>query len=331
MIRVGIVGCGNIAKTHAWALTRLEGIEIVAFCDVIIERAETFSKEYTDGRARSFASLDKMLEEVTLDVLHICTPHYLHVPMAIASLQNGVSVFCEKPPAISMEQFEKLSKAQERYGAKVGFCFQNRYNKTTIEAKKLILDGVLGKVTGARAFVTWRRDEDYYKTDWKGRLETEGGGALINQSIHSLDLIIQFLGKPTLVKGSIANHHLENAIEVEDTVEAWMSFEGGKRACFYASTGYAADAPVIIEIQCENGRIHIYEQTVTVYENGKEPRIIGTMEATAPGKSYWGNGHLSCIKDYYGCLGSGTPYMNDLSSVRDTMETMMMIYENREV
>lgn len=330
MKRVGIVGCGNIARTHAWALTRLEGVEIVAFCDVLIERAEAFSKEYTDGRACSFALLDKMLAEVKLDVLHICTPHYLHVPMAIEALKRGISVFCEKPPAISMEQFNELLDAKEKYRASVGFCFQNRYNKTTLEAKRLINDGELGKVIGARAFVTWRRDADYYATDWKGKLETEGGGALINQSIHTLDLIIQFLGKPTEVKASIANHHLEGVIEVEDTVEAWLSFEGGKRACFYASTGYVSDAPVIIEIQCEKGRISIYEHTVTVYEDGKDPRIIGTMEATTPGKSYWGNGHLSCIMDFYGSLVNATTFINDLYGVKDTMETMMKIYKCRE-
>lgn len=351
MKRVGIVGCGGIAGTHAWALGQMTDVELVGFADIIQERAVNFSKNYSDGHAGYFGSLTDMLENCRLDVLHVCTPHYLHVPMIIEALDKGISVFSEKPPAINMEQFSHLERVLEGKAGvtpRIGFCFQNRYNKTIEKTDEILEEGNLGQVVGARAFVTWRRDEDYYRTDWKGRLATEGGGALINQSIHTLDLILRYLGRPLDVQATVSNHHLQGVIEVEDTVEAHLSFEKGKRACFYASTGYITDAPIIFELQCEKGSITIINQEVTVrrkrkagseYEKGLNTAKAGTEdngvityfmeEKKGMGKDYWGNGHLTCIRDFYDKLDSGARFQNDLEGVKNTMETMMRIYQYR--
>lgn len=329
MKKVGIVGCGNIARVHAWVLKQLEGVEIVSFADIIKGRATDFSKEYTNGKARAYSSLTSMLENEKMDIVHICTPHYLHVPMIIETLNSGVSAFSEKPPAISMDGFEQLERCVKDTSLTVGFCFQNRYNDTVVKAKEIIAGKELGELIGGRAFVTWKRDEDYYETDWKGRLATEGGGALINQSIHTLDLLLEFLGTPIDVQASLSNHHLKNVIEVEDTVEAWLRFEKGQRACFYASTAYAKDAPVIIELQCEEGVISIIDKELTVRKNGSKPEHYYFEEKQGIGKDYWGNGHLKCIKDYYDKLDSNERFANDIAGVKNTMETMMKIYSFR--
>lgn len=330
MKRVGIVGCGGIAGTHVWVLLQLSDVEITAFADIKIDRAIAFSKEYTDGRAAAFSSIEEMITTTSVDVVHICTPHYLHVPMAIYALRKGICVFCEKPPAINMEQFEELRKEVEQSEARLGFCFQNRYNQTVKEAKSILAEGTIGAVIGVRAFVTWKREADYYETDWKGQLSTEGGGALINQSIHTLDLMLQFLGEPEEVIATVANHHLQGIIEVEDTVEAWMRFKNGKRGCFYASTGYVSDAPVIIELTCERGSITMIDKTLTVRKQGFEPINIEIEEVKGMGKSYWGNGHLTCINDYYEKMESGERFSNDLAGVENTMRTMMIIYDFRK-
>lgn len=336
MKKVGIVGCGNIARTHAWALNNLDGVSIVSLADCVIEKAEMMSRECTESKARVYASLGEMLEAEELDAVHICTPHYLHVPMIKECINSGVAAFSEKPPAISSEEFEELKclvkdlgESKGKNHANIGFCFQNRYNETVIKAREIVDDGSLGKLTGARAFVTWRRDENYYETDWKGKLSTEGGGALINQSIHTLDLILEFLGAPDKVYASLSNHHLKGKVEVEDTVEAWLSYEDGKRACFYASTAYATDAPVIIELQLEKGRVSMIDNCLTVYRQNEMPKIQYVEETKGVGKAYWGNGHLKCIKDFYSCLESGNKFKNDLDSVENTMRVMMEIYKNR--
>lgn len=329
MKRVGIVGCGNIAGTHVWALKQIKNVEIVGFADTIIQRAEHFSDLYTGGKAKIFHNLTDMLKETRLDVLHVCTPHYLHVSMILEAMNDGVSVFSEKPPAIDMEQFRQLREGKKNDDVKLGFCFQNRYNKTITKTDEILMSGRLGKVIGSRAFVTWRRDEDYYKNNWKGKFATEGGGALINQSIHTLDLMLRYLGEPVTVHASVSNHHLQDIIEVEDTVEAWMTFAGGERACFYATTAYVTDAPVIFELQCEHGKITLIDKSVIVNEDGCETEYYVVEETTGVGKNYWGSGHLACIRDFYDKLDCDERFQNDLDGVKTTMETMMKIYNYR--
>lgn len=326
MFRVGIVGCGGIAQVHAWAINKLQDCTLAAVCDIEIERAKKLGEKYEVSEEMIFASYEEMLERGKPDAVHICTPHYLHVPMAVSALKRGIAVFMEKPAAISERQWEELNLATAASDAGIGFCFQNRYNVTTGKLDEIVAGGELGKVLGGRAFVTWRRDRDYYDGNpWKGRWETEGGGALINQSIHTLDLLLRYLGEPSRVEASLHNHHTADCIEVEDTVEAWMEFDGGRRACFYASNGYVTDAPILLELTCEKGSITLLDRTVLVNRGGKA-EAISCEEHAGIGKNYWGGGHLVCIRDFYRCLESGESFQNDLEGVRNTVQTTLEIY-----
>lgn len=346
-IRVALVGCGSIASVHVWALAQLEQIELVATVDIIPERAAALAAAYEKALAEHqervgkevktekelhpvcYTSLTEMLQKEKPAAVHICTPHYLHVPMAIECMKQGVAVFSEKPPAITREQLMQLKKVTEETGINIGFCFQNRYNRTMEELREMVAKGDLGQVIGARGFVTWRRDEDYYESPWKGRIETEGGGALMNQSIHTLDLLLEFLGKPQKVEASLNNHHLQGKVEVEDTVEAWMEFADEKRACLYASTAYAGNAPVFLEYQLEKGTITVLDHCLLVSEEGKDMYTIDCREKAGIGKDYWGNGHLKCITDYYQCMCAGKKFRNNLQGVVNTVETVLDIYDCR--
>ena len=225
MVRVGVIGCGNIGKVHSMILKELKEVRLCAMADIRIDRAEEFCRQYTEGKGHAYESLEEMLEQEELDGIHICTPHFCHVPMAERALKKGLHVFMEKPPAISRQQFEQLEKASSESGARLGICFQNRYNETTKKATELIEEGKIGALRGGRAFVTWNRNAPYYtESGWRGKLETEGGGALMNQSIHALDLLLRWLGKPIKTEASMSNHHLKGIVEVEDTLEAYMEF-----------------------------------------------------------------------------------------------------------
>jgi len=333
MVRVGVIGCGNIGKVHSMILKELKEVRLCAMADIRIDRAEEFCRQYTEGKGHAYESLEEMLEKEELDGIHICTPHFCHVPMAEMALKKGLHVFMEKPPAISRQQFEQLEKASLKSGARLGICFQNRYNETTKKATELIEEGKIGALLGGRAFVTWHRNAPYYtESGWRGKLESEGGGALMNQSIHALDLLLRWLGKPVKTEASMRNHHLKGIVEVEDTLEAYMEFTQGKdpvRASFYATTAYVSDAPVLIEIAGERGFIRVEGDTVTYQEAGEmEPVIWRSKKSLVPGKSYWGSGHEACIHDFYDCVSTGKAYGNDLKSVRLTFNTMMDIYES---
>lgn len=322
-MKSAIVGCGGIAQVHANVLNNLDCASLIACADIQFDRAEKMAAEYG---CRPYSSLEELLENEEIDVLHICTPHYLHTPMAEAAVKKGIAVFTEKPPAISAGQWEAFGELCVR--APVGICFQNRYNKSVQYIEKLLAGGEAGKILGARAFVTWNRGEKYYtESGWRGSLETEGGGVLINQSIHTLDLLLQLMGKPDTAEAFCANRHLKGIIEVEDTLEAYLSF-GGASAVFFACTSYSCDSPVILELNCENMTIRMEEQNLFItYRDGTRESLT-FAETEGIGKAYWGNGHYVCIKDFYESIGSGKEPPVNYENVDPTVKTMLAIYKS---
>lgn len=320
MYHIGIVGCGGIAQVHAAVLEQLPETALTACADIRPERARAMAEKYG---CRAYDSLSDMLEKEKLDAVHLCTPHCLHTPMAEMIAEKGIPVFSEKPPVISREQWAALEKVAEK--VPLGICFQNRYNPNVREAQRLIASGAYGALQGARAFVTWRREAPYYQeSGWRGAWATEGGGALINQSIHTLDLLTRFLGPAETVEAHMANHHLPGVIEVEDTVEAYLRM-GGRTALFFASTAYSQDAPVLIDLHLEKATLRLEADTLEIRTaDGCEKRAFQAPEAL--GKGYWGNGHLPCIADFYESLTERRPFQNDLASVRDTVDIMLRMY-----
>lgn len=329
MYRAGIIGCGNIARMHVEALKNVQGTEICAFADQNPDKAFQYREQMENPSAACYSSLEEMLEREKLDVLHICTPHYLHVPMAIQALQAGVHVFMEKPPAISIEEFETLKKEKYRWRKQVGICFQNRYNEITEKICEILRENTLGVPTGARAFLTWDRNADYYvKSGWRGQWDKEGGGVLINQAIHTLDLLVYFLGKPQTVEASFSNHHLKEVIQEEDTLEAYIQFHSSA-ACFYATTAYGEDSSVLVEILCQNGKIRMEGNRLDIfYKNGNKVEYDFESTPAGIGKKYWGNSHGVCIQDFYDSLLENRPYRNDLESVEATFKLVMGIYDS---
>ena len=318
-----LAGCGKAAAVHAAVVSRMEGCQWAGFADIKKERAEQFAAQY-GGRA--YSSLEELLEQEQAEVLHICTPHYLHAAMAVYALNRGVNVFMEKPPVISKEQLEMLCSVKS--DKKLGFCFQNRYNPGIQFAKQLLESGEAGKALGARAFVTWCRTPEYYlESGWRGRMDTEGGGALINQSIHTMDLLVYLLGRPIEVDASMRNHHLKGVIDVEDTVEAYIRFQDSA-ACFYATTAFCLNSPPFIEIICEKMSIRIEEMDVTICrEDGTVKRPVFPRQE-ALGKSYWGTGHKDCITDFYQALAEERRFCLELPQVLSTINLVLATYQS---
>lgn len=323
-MKAAIVGCGSIALVHAKSILTL-GHELVALADIDPQHLSAFSAEFGGN---TYTSLEDMLASETIDVLHICTPHNLHVPMALYALDHGVNVFMEKPPVISMEQLSQLRDAHQKQAKKLGFCFQNRYNSSVVKAFEMLHSGVAGKVLGARGYVTWNRGVDYYSDPWHGTLEQEGGGVLINQAIHTLDLLHYFVGKtPVSVDAVIANHRLKTEIEVEDTVSALISYPGA-RLSFYATNGYSDNPPPLIEIQCEKMCLRMEGNTLYYKDSHNTWQSIDVEQQRSLGKGYWGSGHLACIQDFYNSILENRPFALELPAVEETVRLMLMIYQS---
>lgn len=327
-MKSAIIGCGSIAAVHAKSILRMEGCELTAVSDVIPERAEAMAREYG---AIPYTDWEAMLEKEEIDTVHICTPHYLHTSMAAAALKRGIHTFMEKPPVISWSQWDTLKQAEKEAenGAKLGICFQNRFNPSVMMVRERLDQGEFGRILGARGIVTWCRNEKYYTgSGWRGTLDKEGGGALINQSIHTLDLIQYLIGKkPVWIEASTSNHHLKEIIEVEDTMEAYISY-GDTTACFYATTGYAADVPPIIELECEKATVRIEDLKVTVMRPDGDSQITDYSGREHLGKSYWGSGHMDCIRCFYECVEQGESFPVGLGQIEDSVWLMLKAYDS---
>ena len=322
-MKAAIVGCGSIANVHAASILKMQEHELVAAADIKIDKAIEFTRKFG---GRPYASLEEMLAQEEIDVLHICTPHYLHTPMAIYVLEQDVNVFMEKPPVISFQQLKQLKNMKT--SKKLGFCFQNRYNPSVIKVKEMLASGETGKILGARGIVTWNRDEEYYsQSDWRGKLHTEGGGALINQSIHTLDLLHYFVtDTPKTIDAMMTNHHLKEKIEVEDTLSAYITYEES-RVNFYTTTSYVVNSAPFIELECENMRIRMEDMALQCYLPDGSNRTIDIDHKVGFGKSYWGSGHEDCIKDFYDSIMNKRRFLQDLEGVEDTIRLMLLIYK----
>lgn len=322
--RVAIIGCGSIAALHAACLKVQAGIRVVATVDIKIERAEAMALEF---EAAAYSDLSLMLAEVKPDVIHICTPHYLHAKMALEAATAGVAVFTEKPPAMNRLQWELLEEAAKL--VPLGICFQNRYNQNVVTAMRRLWAGEFGDLRGARANVYWQRDAAYYADDWHGTWSMEGGGVLINQAIHTLDLMNCFIdAKVTSVEASMSNRSLKDSIEVEDTLEAYIRYDKVP-ALFLATNAYSTNAPVFIELDCELARVVLDGSDLIIHWKESQIELVDRVEEAASGfKDYWGQGHQTCIDDFYQALASGKPAPISVADVAATMDLVYQIYES---
>lgn len=326
--RAVIIGCGVISYAHIHSLLLLDNTEIVGLCDVKPMAAEKRRKEfslavpiYTDYKA--------MLDELSPDTVHICTPHYLHAEMTEEALSRDMNVFLEKPACMTNEEAERLLFAEKRSKGKLCVCFQNRTNPAMVKMRELV--SAAEKVYGARANVSWYRDASYYSDEWHGKRALEGGGVMINQAIHTLDLFLYYCsigcGKPVSVEAMTANRHLQGVIDVEDTCDARILFESGAVGLFTASSAYVKDSQNIIEIVTSEGDYLLYGENL--YHNGK-PVEVEKNDRVILGKACYGNGHERLIADYYDALKNDFAVPISLSSALPAVQVLLASYASNE-
>ena len=303
-LRVAVIGCGRISVMHFGAIAAMEDAEIVACCDIRKDRAEVAAEKYA---CKAYADYAEMLDCEQLDVVHICLPHYLHSKVAICAFEHGVSVLSEKPMDVSYEAAKQAVAVAKEKGVLYGVIFQCRYNNASILVKDRVVNGRLGKILSARSVLTWNRSEDYYfDSDWKGTWDKEGGGVVIDQAIHSIDLVNWIVdSKVKRVSCTLAKRS-EKRVEVEDSAEGLIEYENGVRYGFYCMNNYADDEPIEIRLVCENGKVTFgYDDAYIVYNDGTtEEAHQGEVMEYEGGKDYWGFQHIRQIRQFYNaCLG----------------------------
>lgn len=292
-----VIGCGSIFPLHAKSITSIQGVQLLGVADHDALRAEKAGLEYgcswtTDVR--------EIMGNEDIHVVHLCTPHDLHEQMAIDLLQAGKHVLTEKPIAVDLPSARRLLEAEKNSTGQLGVVFQNRYNEPSVRIKECIESGNLGQLICMKGIVTWHRDPSYYlDSNWRGCWKTEGGGVLINQAIHTLDLLQWFGGEVASVQGSVTTDVLKDVIEVEDTAHAVLLFNNKVRALFYATNAYLANSPVELELVFEQGTLLQRRDCLYLYKDGVETLLCKPFPRMSEGKSYWGSGHRLLIEDFY--------------------------------
>ena len=313
-MRVGIIGLGIIGKVHKSVLTAM-GENLVAVCDIDKTVLSTYSKLncYTDYK--------EMLAKECLDVVHICTPHYLHTEMILAALDKDIHVLCEKPMCIKAEDIPLILAAEKRSKGRLGVCHQNRYNNVNVYLKEYLSDK---KIISAHGELIWCRGKAYYaQAEWRGKKSTEGGGVLINQALHTFDLMQWFCGMPNSILGRVENFSLKDVIDVEDT--ATLFCEGDTKFTFFATNTGGADMPTEIRLTLSNGE-NVVAYPDKLYVNGK--MVTEEDMRFVLGKCCYGNGHEKLIADFYNCIKHGQPFSMDGKEASKVVKMIFAAYES---
>lgn len=317
MFRSAIIGLGDIANNHLAVLRANPAIELAAACDLnpALAGVAAGTRFYTDYH--------EMLVREKLDCVHICLPHFLHYPVAREAAERGIHVFCEKPPALNLEETLAFAALEADHPElSIGICLQNRRNESFETLMAVIAGGSLGKVLGIKALVTWSRSREYYSAKpWRARMATAGGGVMHNQSIHTLDLMQLIGGEIAGIRGSIANLLDYEGLEVEDTASARIRFRNGACGLFFATNANSKNDNVEIIVTLEKGELAL--QNNILYQSAGGRREPLAEDAKLPGtKFYYGISHKKLIDQFYAGLATGS---QDYVHVRDAVTSMRMI------
>ena len=316
MLKVGVIGCGAISVIHFDAIEKNSNAKLVSVCDV---KQDVLKKTTDQYNCNGYIDYNEMLSSEDLDVVHICTPHYLHKEMIIKALALNINVISEKPVVMNMDEAEEVNTALEASTAKLAVSFQNRYNPTSVVMREYVDNNTLGKLVGIKGYVTWQREpESYYAaSDWRGKTTTEGGSLIINQAIHTIDLVQWLGGELVKVDGSHSIKAFNDYIDTDDTTEIYFEFKNGAKGLFYGTNAYSTNSPVEMELHFENGLLkYMLGKLFLVDQEGDLTEIERDFQPGKTGKNYWGASHEKAINHFYQAFTVGGEYISLTDSIK---------------
>ena len=297
-VRFGIIGCGVIAAVHITALAEIGRAALYGVFDHSPERREAFAAKYG---ARAYASYAAMLADPAIDAVIICTPSGLHADQAVQALREGKHVVLEKPMALSIADCEKLCREAELSRCVLTVISQNRFREDVQTVKRLIDEGAFGKLVMCDLYMKYWRDPSYYASGaWRGTWQMDGGGALMNQGIHGVDLMRYLIGDVKLLRGRAKT--LVHDIEVEDTAAALVEFDCGALGVIEASTAAYPGFSRRIEIHGSRGYATLVDSTLEKLCIDGEMLVDGTVApdvgTTSDPTQLGADGHILQLRNF---------------------------------
>jgi predicted dehydrogenase len=334
-----IVGCGMISRFHARAIADIKGAAVTACFSQRAESAEKFAAEIPG--CKPYQDLDAMLGDPRVDAISICTPSGAHMEACIAAAKAGKHVVVEKPLDVTLARCDAMIKACEKAGVTLATIFPSRFHESSQLLKAAIDKGRFGRMTLGGAHVKWWRTQQYYDSGaWRGTWKLDGGGALMNQAIHSLDLLLWFMGPVAEVTAATATLAHER-IEVEDVVVATIRFQSGALGVIEASTAAFPGELKRIELHGDQGSAGLREEDIFRWEFAKKTKADEELLAQMANKTNTGggaadpkaighHGHTRLFQDFLTAIKKGKKPLIDGHEGRRSVEVILAIYKAAE-
>jgi len=341
-LRFGIVGCGVIGPVHAEAIASLPDAQLVSVVDLNPEKAQKLASQYG---ATPYTHLQQMLDHERVDVVIICTPSGLHGELACQVMRSGRHVIVEKPMEISREAIDEMLRVQQETGVKLAVISQHRFDPASRQVHDLVEEKAFGRLVLGNAIVPWWRSQEYYDSgDWRGTWKLDGGGVLMNQSIHSIDLLQWLMGPVKSVFGYTDT--LVHRMETEDVAVAVLRFTNGALGTIAATTGAYPGVTTRIEIFGDKGSAVIENDSLSFLHLARdEKEKVGAYGATPKERkevvdagstsqnpaALSASGHALQIADMIRAIReNGTPIVDGYAA-RHPVEIILSIYESARI
>ncbi len=348
-LRFALVGCGTIAPTHAEALAALPpgAAELVSCADIVPERARAFADRF-GLCARPYADV---LADPAIDAVSVCAPSGLHADLGEQALRAGKHVIVEKPMEITLDACDRLIAARRDAGRTLAVVSQHRFDPASAAVRQALEAGELGPLILADARIPWYRTQDYYDSgDWRGTWAMDGGGCLMNQGIHTVDLL-RWLCGPVETVYAQARTAAHERIEVEDVVSATLTFANGAVGTLVASTAAYPGFPARLAVHgtrgsaiIEGDRLHTLavqgreliagqeaaQHALQVAQGGTRAASAqsGGLDAIADPSAVWGDAHRAQLADFVRCCRTGETPVVDGAEGRRAVHLVRAVYES---
>lgn len=333
-MKFAIIGCGVIAHSHAKALAEIEGAELYAVCDIIEDKADRFKEEY--GAVKVYYSSADTVADPEVDVVIVCVPSGTHGEICIEAAKAGKHIVCEKPLEINPERIDEIIRVVEETGVKMQCIFQRRLMPVAQAAREAIKAGKLGRICLAHADLKYYRDQAYYNSaGWRGTWEQDGGGALMNQGVHGVDLILWMIGDELESLYGQART-LARDIEVEDTAAAVITLKNGALVTIDAATTAYPGFSTEFAIHGEKGSIVFNDEALLTWsfldeEDAPErPEAGAALGGSGSNTLISASGHVGLLSDMVEAIRDDREPMIPPADAKDAVQVICSIYKSTE-
>jgi UDP-N-acetyl-2-amino-2-deoxyglucuronate dehydrogenase len=331
VLHVGILGGGGISETHARAAAEIEGLRIAAVAGKNSARVKALAERFG---ATALPDAEALVRHRPLDLVLIGSPSGLHAEQGMAAAHQGLHVLTEKPIDVSTERADALIAECEKAGVKLGLFFQDRFAPGFVRLKGAIDEGALGRPLLASARVKWWRPPEYYSASrWRGTKGLDGGGALINQGIHTVDLLLWLFGdvRRVFARAAASFHH----IEVEDTLVATLEFANGALGTLEATTAAFPGHPRQVELTGTEGTVVLQQDRIVAADlRTPRPELVGEPANTNPSANSPTvsdvRGHRAALEDFVAAIREGRKARCDGREGRRSLALVEALYRSEQ-